>query len=403
MKIAGIIAEYNPFHNGHAYHIEHTRAEKEGDASHVVAVMSGYFTQRGEPALVDPHIRAEAALRNGVDLVISLPVPWSLASAQTFAEGSVYLLSALGCVDMLSFGSECGDIGALAATRKIMDDPHVIQRMRGLMETGLSYAEAIRKAVCEVGGENRAKILDTPNNTLGLEYMGALKRAGSRIEPFTVKRMGVEHDALAPIGGMASASYLRAMIRSGRPQNIAPYVPNEVCNLIIEAVRNGTCPSREALAERAVLAVLRLRTKEQLASLPALSEGIENRLYNAIREAGDLEALIETAKTKRYVRTRIQRLVYSAFLGVTAEVAAGKPPYIRVLGATEAGIKILSAAKERGTAVPVISQARQVPALLDAYGRHVYELECRAADLFALSLDKPYPCGKEMTEGMIKV
>lgn len=401
MKIAGIIAEYNPFHNGHAYQIEHTRAEKEGDASHVVAVMSTHFTQRGETALIDPHTRAQMALKNGVDLVIALPAPWALSSAQGFAEGGVSLLHALGCVDMLSFGSESGDLAALTKVRALLDDPRVSQRLKGLLDMGLPYAEAQRKAVTEIGGENRAVLLDSPNNTLAIEYLGALNRLQAPMEPFTVRRMGAAHDARAPIGGMASASYIREVLRSGRSANVAPFVPQNVCDLLIHAVEHGTCPSREELAERAVLAVLRLRSKEQLAMLPALSEGIENRLYNAICEATCLEELITLAKTKRYARTRLQRLVCCAFIGITADIASGLPPYIRVLGATEAGLQILRAAKERGTALPVITRASQVESL-DERAKAVFRLECRAADLFALSLPKPYPCGSEMTTAMIR-
>ncbi len=401
MKIAGIVAEYNPFHHGHAYQIEHTRAEKEGDASHVVAVMSTHFTQRGEPALVDPHLRTQMALKNGVDLVIALPVPWALSSAQGFAEGGVFLLNALGCLDMLSFGSECGDLNALQKARALLDDPRVIARLRGFLDMGMSYAEAQRKAVAEIGGENRAGLLDSPNNTLGIEYLGALAKLNSPMEPFTVKRMGVEHDARAPIGGMASASYLREVLRAGRTANVAPFVPQSVCDLLVNAVERGVCPSREELAERAVLAVLRLRSKEQLASLPALSEGIENRLYNAICEATDLEELITLAKTKRYARTRLQRLIYCAFIGITADMASGMPPYIRVLGATEAGLQILRAAKERGTAVPVVTRASQTEAL-DDRAKAIFRLECRAADLYAMTLPKPYPCGSEMTTALLR-
>ncbi len=401
MKIAGIIAEYNPFHNGHAYHIEHTLAEKEGNATHIVAVMSGYFTQRGEPALLDPFLRAEAALRSGVDLVVLLPTPWALSSAETFAAGGVQLLEALGCVELLSFGSESGDIAALQAVRRVLDDPRTVGRMRGLMDTGLSYASARRQAVAEYGGEARAALLDSPNNTLGIEYLGALSREQSTMTPFTVRRMGAAHDAMAPIGGMASASYLRDMLRAGKVMNLAPFVPNEVCNLLNKAIADGVC-SREELAERAVLAVLRLRSREQLASLPAVSEGLENRLYNAIREAGDLETLFTLAKTKRYPRTRLQRLVYSAFLGIGADMTSIRPPYLRVLGATAKGREILRVAKENGTALPIVTRTSQI-AELDEQAARVFALENRAADLFALTLPKPYPCGRHMTAPMIRL
>ncbi len=402
MKIAGIIAEYNPFHNGHLYHIEQTRAEKGGDASHVVAVMSGCFTQRGEPALADPYLRAEAALQSGVDLVIALPTPWALSSAQTFAEGGVALLNALGCVDMLSFGSECGDVHALGVVAAKLHDPQIIARQKGLMSTGLTYAAARRQAVAEAVGENRAKLLDSPNNTLGIEYLGALARSQSTMTPFTVKRMGAAHGDLSPIGGTASASYLREVVRSGRINNLSPFVPHAVCRVLTEAAAQGHCPSREELAERAVLAVLRALPKERLAALPAVSEGIDNRLYNAISEATDLENLIELTKTKRYVRTRLQRLIYSAFLGIDADFTASTPPYIPVLGANARGKEILRAAKERGASLPIVTRSSQIGALGED-ARRLFALECRAADLYALFLPTPYPCGKAMTEGMISL
>lgn len=402
MKIAGIIAEYNPFHNGHAYHIEHTKAEKEGGATHVVAVMSGWFTQRGEPAVVSPFARADVALRNGVDLVIALPLPWAMSSAQYFAEGGVYLLGALNCVDLLSFGSECGDMEALCFVRRLLDDPRTAGRLKELMATGASYAAAMQQAVAESGGEKRAKLLDTPNNTLGIEYLGALTRQNSSIKPYTVGRMGVEHDAVCPIGSMASASYIRELLRSGRTRNVGTFVPNTVCDMLVRAAENGTCPSREELAERAVLAVLRTRSKDQLSRLPSVSEGIENRLYNAIRDAGSLEDLLDTAKTKRYTRTRLQRLIYSAFLGVTDELASGMPPYIRVLGANARGHEILRTAKQNGVTLPIITRASDA-ANLDDHAKRVFALECRAADLYSLFLPTPTPCGTEMTSGMVSL
>lgn len=400
MRIAGIIAEYNPFHNGHAYHIEHTRAEKEGGASHVVAVMSSWFTQRGEPALCDPFTRAEAALRGGADLVVALPAPWALSSAEGFAEGGVRLLNALNCVDLLSFGSECGDLEALSVLRQVLDNPRTSCRMRGLMETGLPYAAARRQAVAETGGENRAKLLDSPNNTLAAEYLGALSRTDSAMTPFTVRRMGVEHNALSPIGGMASASYVRELIRSGRVRNTAAFVPNTVCNLLTAAVEKGICPSREELAERAVLATLRMQSAADFERLPAIREGLENRLYRAVREAHDLESLITLAKTKRYARTRLQRLIYCAFLGIDAETANGAPPYIRVLGANAKGREILRVAKENGTSLPILSRASQVQELSED-AKRVFAVECKAADLFGLFLPVPPPCGGEMTNGTV--
>ncbi len=400
MKIAGIIAEYNPFHYGHAHLIERTRDEKGGDATHIVAVMSGCFTQRGEPALVDPYTRAEMALQNGVDLVVMLPTPFALSSAQGFAEGGVSILNALGCVDMISFGSECGDIDLLRKVSTILERPQVNTRMRGLMTTGENYAAARRQALCEVGGDNRAKLLDTPNNTLALEYLGAMTRSGSTMDAFTVARVGAAHDQMAPIGGTASASYLREAVRTGRLNNISNYMSPSACRILSDAAAKGLCPSRESFGERAILAKLRTLSPEALQTLPAISEGLEFRLSKAIDTADNLESLLETAKTKRYTRTRLQRLVYNAFLGIDAAMSADFPPYIHVLGANARGREILRKAKESGCPWPLVTRASQVQEL-DERARAMYALECRAADLYALFLPKPYARGLTMTHGMI--
>jgi len=402
LKIAGIIAEYNPFHYGHAHLIERTRDEHGGDATHIVAVMSGCFTQRGEPAITDPYTRANMTLESGVDLVILLPTPFALSSAQGFAQGGVSLLNALGCVDMISFGSECGDIDALRKASAILERPQVNTRMRGLMTTGVTYAAARRQALCEVGGENRARLLDTPNNTLALEYLGAMALLESKAEPFTVARVGAAHDGMAPIDGTASASYLREVIRSGRLNNLSAFMPTAAFHTLSEATADGLCPSRESLGERAVLARLRTMSPEDLRRLPAISEGLEFRLSKAIESAPDLDTLLDTAKSKRYIRTRLQRLVYNAFLGIDASLTASAPPYIHVLGANERGREILRQAKQNGTAVPLVTRASQVQELNEA-ARAMYALECRVSDLYAMFLPKPYACGRTMTHGMISL
>ncbi len=401
MKVAGIVAEFDPFHNGHAYLIEHTRAEKEGGATHIVAVMSGHFTQRGAPAMTDPYRRAKAALLNGVDLVVELPLPWSLSSAQRFAQGSIFLLNALGA-ELIAFGSECGNGDALSCLADMLDSETVSDRLRGLLQTGLPYASAQRQAVGEVAGEQTAALLDAPNNTLGVEYLRAIRRIKSPMRPFTVKRLGALHDSMVPVGGLASASFIRELVRAGRVVSTAAYLPESVCRILTEAVQSGVCPSEEKRIERAVLAVLRALPKERWEDLPALSEGIENRLFHAARQAESLEALISLAKTKRYSRTRLQRLIWSAFLGITAQDSQGDPPYVHVIGASGAGLELLRRVRERGESVPMLTRASQAEKL-DERGRKLFVLECRAADLFALALPKPPPCGAVQTAAMIRV
>ena len=215
MKICGIVCEYNPFHNGHKYHIEQTK-EKYG-ATHIAAVMSGNFTQRGDVALIDKYKRTETALKNGVDLVIELPVAYALASAEQFAQGAVYLLNSLGCVDMLSFGSESGDIKLLRETAGAVYYAMESEEFNKQLKSGLAYPAALQKAIEKYYTDDVIETLAAPNNTLAIEYLKALDTFASPIEPVTVKRAAAGHDSeIDNPSQIVSASQLRKMIAEGK-------------------------------------------------------------------------------------------------------------------------------------------------------------------------------------------
>lgn len=399
MRIAGVVAEYNPFHNGHALHLEKTRAKNGGcEATHIVAVMSGSFVQRGEPAVLPKFDRARMALLGGADLVLELPVPWCLSSAEGFAFGAVSLLDSLGCVDCLSFGSESGDLAPLEKAVSLMETPRFSSLLKYFLELGISFPEAQQKALAEIGGATTASVLETPNNTLGIEYLKALERLGSRITPFTVKRQGSAHDSLAPIGNTASASYLRTLLSADRLINALPYIPASSASALSDAAQNGRLPADVQLLERAVLSRLRLMTVEEWRAVPGISEGLENRAYNAARSAQSLADLEERIKTKRYPLTRVRRLIWSAYLGIPSGYAAARPPYARVLAANERGKEILSAAKPT---VPLLYRASQVDKLSDAC-QALWQLENRATDLYGVAFASPLPCGTDCTNGLVR-
>lgn len=399
MRIAGIVAEYNPFHNGHAYHIDKTRERDGGcEATHVVAVMSGSFVQRGEPAVMTKFDRARAALAGGVDLVLELPTPWVLSSAEKFAFGAVSMLSSLGCVDAISFGSEVGTLAPLERAVDTMETERFRTLLKYFMESGISFPEATQKALTEIAGDTCGKLLASPNNTLGIEYLKALRRLDSRITPFTVERYQVAHDSEVPLGNVASATYLRGLLKSDRMVASFPFMPSACINAVSNAAQNGALPSLPERLERAVLARLRTLAPADISRLPGVSEGLENRVYNAIRTATDLTTLEEAIKTKRYPLTRVRRLIWNAFLG-TPKLAPFTPvPYLRVLAANHRGKEILSAAKPT---VPIIHRASQVDKLDDRI-RALWDLECRATDLHALSFPTPLPCGADHTTGIVR-
>ena len=397
MRIAGIIAEYDPFHKGHEAHIQATRNPNGGGATHIVAVISGNFTQRGEPALVSKFRRAEMALSAGADLVLELPLPWAMAPAENFASGGVRILQALGCVEMLSFGSECGDVAALGRLAELSDQAEYKEMLKQVMAEGIPYAAASQKTAEIMLGKEGALPLSHPNNTLGIEYMRAAKRLGADFTFFTLQRQGALHHETAPKQGFAAASYLRNCLRNGTPEEAFPYLPDTSVSLIKEIIEAGNITNHTANLEIALLASLRKMDTSDFAKLPWLSEGLENRLATLCRSACSYDTLLDECKTKRYPLARLRRILWSALIGLSATDTDGLPPYIRVLGMNGRGREILSAANPT---LPLITRTAQLDAL-DSRAQHIFQLECTATDLHGLAMENPLPCGTDHTEKLI--
>lgn len=395
MKIAGIIAEYNPFHSGHAYHIAQTRS---AGATHIVAVMSGNFVQRGEPAILEKHARAEMAMRGGVDLVLELPIPWCCARAQDFARAGISLLHAMGCVDLLSFGSECGKTDLLRQMAEDLESPRMSACLRGYLDEGLSLPAAREKAAAQCLGDETASLLRGANDALALEYLRALRALHSPIVPLAVGRIGAQHDEAKSKGGFCSASHVRRLLL----QNDAQWresLPAPSAEILLREIERERAPISYRALEPAVLAQLRRLTPADFARLPDISEGLEYRLYDAARSAISLETLFAAAKTKRYTHARIRRLMLHAFLGITRESTAMSPPYLRVLGFNERGREILR--RMRSTAkLPVVMRASDIRALSPT-AQYIYRLGASTTDLFALAMPKSRPCGMEQTENTV--
>lgn len=390
IKTAVIIAEYNPFHTGHRLHINETR--RLFGASHIIAIMSGNFVQRGDCACASKWVRAEMALRSGADLVIELPTPWAAAGAEKFAQGGVSLANALGCADMLSFGSESADIEAIKSAAALLTDEKFGALLREKMNGGVTFASAREQAARELLPE-AAEILSNPNDTLGVEYCKAILAAGAQIEPMCIKREGASHDSDEQ-AEYVSASYIRKKLADGE---IIKNIPDEAAKILQAAIDSGCAPARLERLDRAILCRLREMTAEEIALLPDISEGLENRIYKCSRTARSFEELCDEIKVKRYTHARIRRIILSALLGVTAQDAAGTPPYIRILGMNERGREILKNAKPT---LPIITRYADVSGL-DERGRRIFELECRAWDIFALTTPEVQPCGADMTAKMI--
>lgn len=390
MRIAGIIAEYDPFHNGHKAHIDSVRAD---GATHIAAVISGSFTQRGEPALLTKFDRAQMALACGADLVLENPLPFAMAPAERFALGGVSILHALGCVYTLSFGSECGDTAALQALAALIDTPPYAQALKDALATGIPYAAARQKAAEVCKANNLATLLTSPNNTLGLEYVRAAAKTGADFRFHTLKRVGAAHNADEITETIASASHLRGLIREGRVAEAAACMPTASADILTAAVAAGHVATHADVLEHALLARLRTMELDDFAALPYISEGLEHRLYQVSHTAASYTELLETVKTRRYPAARLRRVLWAALLDLPSEETYPTPSYIRVLAMNERGREILSAA---APTLPILTRSAQVREL-SAEAQKLFALECRATDLHVLALASPLPCGTDHT------
>lgn len=332
MKTAGIIAEYNPFHSGHAYHIAQTRAL---GYTHVCAVMSENIVQRGDIAVLDAHSRAKAAVMGGADLVIGLMPPYSIGSARDFASAGVSILKGLGAIDAISFGAETDDIKALCRCAEYLKKVD-INELKGLMSGGLTYPQALSKALKRLG-DGLGEIISTPNNVLALEYIRAAN--GSGIIPIAIKRTAA-HDGLSPSGGYASASYLREKMLSG----------GDVGRFIEYAYDEGDVSGIERIVG-AILWRLAAAPHEEILQAPYTGGGIGQRIIRNAITARSLSELFEAVKTRNVTHARVRRAVLAIALGITA-ADVQTPPYARVLAANSRGLEILAECKRRA-AIPV--------------------------------------------------
>ena len=316
-NVIGIVAEYNPFHNGHARLIEQTRAQL-GAVCPVVCVMSGDFVQRGSPAVYSKFARAEAAVRCGADLVLELPLPWSLSSAEGFARGAVGLLGSLGVVTHLGFGSECGELDPLQRVAEALLDPLLGEDLRAELRSGIPFAAARQQAVARRVGA-LAELLQAPNNILAVEYLKAIYDQRLELHPLTVLRTGAQHDRFAE-GNIRSASELRMRIGAG--EDVSAFLPRAAAEIFAREKTRGRGPVLPEVLESALLSRLRMLPQTVYNALPGATEGLGNSLYRAAHEEPTLDGVLAAAKSKRYALARIRRMTMCAALGVTAGLDA---------------------------------------------------------------------------------
>ena len=372
MKICAIISEFNPFHNGHKYLID--KASKLG-YTHKIAIMSGNFVQRGEPAVISKGARTQAALTNGINLVIEIPSVWAISTSERYARAGVMIANSLGCVESLIFGSESGNLKALSSIAKVLDNPNFPNYLRKYTETGVTFAKAREKAVQEMlTNLDTSLCMQNANDNLAIEYIKNLNKINSKITPVSIKRIEGEN--------IISASKIRNLIHL--KTDFKNYLPKSSEEIIYKEIKNKLAPTNTKNAEKMILYKLKSLSKSEFKDLPDISEGLENRFIKAINNLENIEKILLEIKTKRYTMSRLKRIIMAAVLDIKNEIQKEDVPYIRILGADEKGIEILK--KSKNFALPVITKYSETKNL-STFGYKIFEKECFCTSIYGLFLE----------------
>lgn len=411
MKILGLITEYNPFHNGHLYHLN--KSKNITGATHTVAIMSGNFLQRGVPAITHKWNRAKMAVESGVDLVIELPTVYACSTAEIFAGGSINLLNDLGCIDCICFGSESGDLNLLVDIANVLSDSpkEFTQILKKHINLGVTFPVARSMAIIEyfnnVKKYNKTKlesmndIIKNPNNILGIEYLKAIRKIKSSIIPYTILRKSAHYHSknISNNASIASATAIREQILNNNSLlGIDEVIPETSLNILSHSINEGTCPIIDKDFEKAILSILRRSTPEEIKNIFDVVEGLENRILSCSTKTNSLPQLYDCIKSKRYTLTRIQRILIHALLNINKDniINFNKnngPQYARVLAFNNKGREILKILKSSST-IPIISNLKHYHPE-DEIAKQMMEIDVRATNIYSLAFkNKEIPKGQ---------
>jgi len=399
MKVVGLIAEYNPFHNGHLYHLLESKKITKSDYS--IAVMSGNFLQRGEPALVDKWTRAKMAIDNGIDLVIELPLIYACQSAEFFAFGSVKILDSLGIINSICFGSESGDIQSLDYIAEILyEEPEAYKKyLKSHLDQGLSYPKAREQALtkylkefADLDFSNIEEIISSPNNILSIEYLKSLKKIKSNIRPFTLKRIKSNYHDKKLTGTISSATAIREqLIRNPVLENIKHTVPEATYTHLVNFYKEHNGFNSLENYSIILLYLLRNSSSSILKNIVDVTEGLDNRIIDCSSKYNDISDILECVNTKRYTITRLRRILIHLLLNIDKKninfLQSYGPQYIRVLGANTNGIYLLKEMKKT-CSLPIITKFADYKKFNNDILNKMIEIDKKATDIYSLGLNK---------------
>ena len=363
-RVLGIVAEYNPFHNGHLYHLE--QSKKITSSNYTVAVMGGNFTQRGSTSLIDKWSKAQTAIQCGIDLVIELPVLYSISSAENFAEGAVKILDSLKVVDYISFGAETEDLEILNKLADVLlKEPKGYKTLLSHeLKKGLSFPKARENALMMYLGDIRkyANVLSSPNNILAIEYLKALKKLNSTIQPVSIARYEAGYNDLSFTGNIASSTAIRNMIKNNGFNALRNLMPESSYSNLIQNLKLGHVIPDLSVFEREIIYLLRKMSVQEIAELPDVSEGLEASIKNAANSCNTLIEFLNIIKSKRYTSTRLQRILLYTLLGITKKdmaLSRKTQPYIRVLGLNNRGKFLISEIAKANPKLEIITSVKR--------------------------------------------
>ena len=403
-RVLGIIAEYNPFHNGHMYHLE--KAKEQSGAQYSICVMSGNFVQRGNTSILNKWKKAEMALKNGIDLVIELPTIYSVASAESFSLGAIKLLDSLKIVDAISFGAETDDFAALNNISNIaFEEPKKYKDLLNKeLKKGISFPQARENALMLYLDNNKryANILNSPNNILAIEYLKSLKKIKSTIQPIPIKREKVYYNENTIVDEFASATAIRNLLKNNQFSEIRKVVPKDTYEILSKESELENIVLDLSAYEKQIIYNLRKMSAEEIAQLPDVNEGLEHSIKNAASFSNNIKDFINIVKTKRYTQTRIQRILICALLGITKrDVIMGKRaiPYIRVLGFNEKGKELISRISKANPKAQVITSVKKFEKQnnnktykrlldIDIFSTNIYTMACKNDSIANLDYTK---------------
>ena len=406
-KTVGIIAEYNPFHNGHLYHLQ--KAKEEANADYCIAVISGNFTQRGDTSIVNKWAKAYMAICGGADLVIELPTIYSVSSAENFANGAIKILDSLKIVDSFAFGAEANDIATLNNIANVLyEEPRgYTSILNHELQKGISYPTARENALMMYLNDIKryANILSSPNNILAIEYLKALKVQKSNLKPIMIKRQKVYYNENHIIDNFASATGIRELLRKKEYSKLKKVVPKNTYQILGQQNQKGELIPGLEKYEKEIIYTLRKMPASEIANLPDVSEGLENAIKNAANNYNNLTDLINSIKSKRYTQTRIQRILIYALLGINKKMmntSKKVTPYVRVLGFNQNGRKLLSEITMRNPKINMITSVKKyMNQNKDKQLAEILDLDILATNVYTLGYEYESKANLDFTNNMI--